>query len=105
MSSRFEGLPIALLEAMAMELPAVATAVGGVGDAIDDGDNGLLVPAGDVGALAAALRRLVQDPALRERLGRAARRTIEAQFTLSRRVAAEEAIYDRVLQDAVVANR
>jgi glycosyltransferase involved in cell wall biosynthesis len=105
LSSRFEGLPIALLEAMAMELPAVATAVGGVGDAIEDGDNGLLVPAGDVGALTAALRRLVQDPALRERLGRAARRTIEAQFTLSRRVAAEEAIYDRVLRDAVVANR
>jgi glycosyltransferase involved in cell wall biosynthesis len=96
LSSIREGLPNALLEAMAMRLPTVASAVGGVPDLVRDDENGVLVAPGDVGALADALDRMLRDAALRERLGHAARRTIEDRFTLAARVAAEEAIYDRL---------
>lgn len=73
LASTSEGLPMALLEAMAYELALIATAVGGVPDVVDDGVEALVVPAGNPGALAAALMRLAGDPALRTRLGRAAR--------------------------------
>jgi glycosyltransferase involved in cell wall biosynthesis len=82
---------------MAMSVPAAASAVGGVAAVVRDDENGLLVAPGDVAALANALGRLLRDAALRARLGQAARRTIEDRFTLAARVAAEEAIYDRVL--------
>ncbi|CAM3724996.1 glycosyltransferase family 4 protein [Tsukamurella ocularis] len=68
-----EGLPMALLEAMAAGLVPLTTPVGGIPEAITDGLDGLLVPPGDVPALAAALRRLVEDPALRRRLAAGAR--------------------------------
>lgn len=62
---------------MAFARPIVAAAVTGVVDLIVDGENGLLVPAGDVAALRVALDRLARDSGLAERLGRAARRTAE----------------------------
>jgi glycosyltransferase involved in cell wall biosynthesis/GT2 family glycosyltransferase len=71
--STSEGLPMALLEAMAWGRAIVATAVGGVPDVLSDGEDALLVPAGDPAALAGALARLAADPDLRERLGSAAR--------------------------------
>jgi glycosyltransferase involved in cell wall biosynthesis len=77
-----EGMPMALLEAMSWGLPVVATPVGGVPQLIEDGVNGLLVAPGDIDGLAAALARLLSEPALRESLGAAARRTIEARFSL-----------------------
>ena len=64
-----EGLPVVLLEAGAFELPPVTTPVGSIPSLIRDGENGLLVPAGDADALAAALRKLVADAGLRARLG------------------------------------
>ncbi len=100
LSSRREGLPNALLEAMAMQVPVVATAVAGVPAVIRDGENGLLVPAGDGQALTHALQRLVADQTLREHLAAAARQTIETRFTLAARVARETAVYDRVLAAA-----
>jgi len=75
LASRVEGLPLALLEAMAAGLPVVATRCGrGVEDALEDGAAGVLVPPDDPGALAAAIRALLADPERRRALGEAARR-------------------------------
>jgi glycosyltransferase involved in cell wall biosynthesis len=68
-----EGYGVAAREAMAWGRPVVASAVGGLTDAVEDGVTGLLVPPGDVGALRAALERLLRDAELRSRLGAAAR--------------------------------
>ena len=67
-----EGLPMSLLEAMAMGCPVVATSVGGIPDIVEDGVNGLLVEPGDAAALSAAVERILDDDALAERLGAAA---------------------------------
>jgi glycosyltransferase involved in cell wall biosynthesis len=81
MPSRREGLGMVLVEAMASALPVAASRLEGVTDTfVDDGRNGLLVTAGDVGAWAAALRRLLDDPEFARRLGLAARRTVEERF-------------------------
>jgi glycosyltransferase involved in cell wall biosynthesis len=97
LSSYREGLPNVLLEAMALELPVVATRVAGIPRLIQDGENGLLVEAGTVGALADALARLIDDPVLRRRLGRAGRATIEARYSFRERMARIAALYDSVL--------
>ena len=84
LASSREGLPNALLEAMASGLPCIASRIDGVTDPlIQDGVNGVLVPPVDVGALAEALDRLFTDPALAHRLGREARRTIEARYAMT----------------------
>jgi glycosyltransferase involved in cell wall biosynthesis len=70
-----EGLPLVIVEAMAHGCPIVATAVGGVPELIEHEANGLLCAAGDAGQLAQALARLIEDGALRTRLGQEARRT------------------------------
>lgn len=67
LSSDFEGLPVALMEARALGLPVVATAVGGVTEAVGSGVDGVLVPRGDPDALAAGLASVVSDPVLRRR--------------------------------------
>jgi glycosyltransferase involved in cell wall biosynthesis len=81
-----EGLPISVLEAMAFGLPIVTTPVGGIPDAIVDGVTGLLVPPGDVDALANALRLLLRDPAMRAILGahcvQAVRKRFAAEFVV-----------------------
>ena len=75
-----DGIPNALMEAMAMEIPVVSTAVAGVPELVHDGSDGLLVPPADAQALADAMRTLIESPPLRDRLGRAGRRTVEADF-------------------------
>jgi glycosyltransferase involved in cell wall biosynthesis len=76
--SHHEGVPMAILEAMAYGLPVIATPVGGIPDVIQHGREGLLVEVGNRGALTAALARMVAEPALRASLGRGARATAES---------------------------
>jgi glycosyltransferase involved in cell wall biosynthesis len=76
--SAWENLPHAAVEALAVGTPVVATAVGGVPEVVHDGENGLLVPANDAAALAAALRRVVSEPGLRERLAAGAQPSVAA---------------------------
>jgi glycosyltransferase involved in cell wall biosynthesis len=91
--SRQEGFPLAVLEAMRAGLPVIASDVGGVREAVEDGVTGLLVPRGDEAALRAALTRLLADAALRRAMGAAGRRAYEARFTAAQNVAGTEAVY------------
>jgi glycosyltransferase involved in cell wall biosynthesis len=95
--SRREGYGVVAREAMAWGRPVVAGAVGGLLDAVDDGETGLLVPAGDAAALRVALERLLGDDDLRTRLGSAAR--AKARSTLSFDAAADAllAVYEDAL--------
>jgi len=78
--ARHDGLPVALLEAMASGLPVVSTPVGGIPEAIVHGETGILVPPGDAHGLAASLAMLLNDGALRQRLGAAARARVLREF-------------------------
>jgi glycosyltransferase involved in cell wall biosynthesis len=91
MPSRSEGLPLALLEAMFAGRPIVASAVGGIPDAL--GDGGILVPPEDAAALAGALRRLLDDGAERAELGSAAARIAARRFGVEAMADAYEARY------------
>jgi glycosyltransferase involved in cell wall biosynthesis len=97
--SLYEGSSLAVLEAMAARRAVVSSAIGGTAELIADGENGLLVPPGDATALATALRRVLDDPSLREEFTRKARSRAEAEFsreTMGRRV---EGIYEELLGD------
>ncbi|MCD4534498.1 glycosyltransferase family 4 protein [Nocardioides sp. cx-169] len=82
LTSAAENCPLALLQAMACGLPAVATAVGGVPEVLRDGVEGLLCEVGDVAGLAAGLSALAEDPAARARMGAAARSRVLDGYTL-----------------------
>jgi glycosyltransferase involved in cell wall biosynthesis len=97
--SLMEGHPLAVLEAMAAAKPIVATAVGGLAEAIDDGRSGLLVPPGDADALAEAVVSLLRDPEKAARLGREARRSLEDRFSLEKSVRANEEVYRSALAE------
>lgn len=77
LASHHEGLPVAVMEAQALGLPAVVTAAGGLPEAVEDGVTGRVVPVADPRALGAALSALADDPAARERMGRAAHTAAE----------------------------
>lgn len=96
LSSRWEGLPRAALEAARAGLPIAATDTGGIRELIDDGVTGRLVPIGDASALAVALIALADDPDGARRLAAAAAERLPA-FTAERMVADTEALYDRLL--------
>ena len=78
LSSSWENFPHTIVEALAVGTPVLATRVGGVAEVVHDGENGLLVPAGDRDALAASIRRFFDDDALRERLRAAAAGSVRA---------------------------
>jgi glycosyltransferase involved in cell wall biosynthesis len=100
LSSLWEGLPVALLEAMAMRKPVVATSVGGVPGVLTDGVNGLLVPAQNRDALAESMLRLLRDAPLATRLGEAARAAVEQRYSA-------EIMHRRILEvyESVLAQR
>jgi glycosyltransferase involved in cell wall biosynthesis len=81
-----EGVPVVLMEAMAMEIPCISTYIAGIPELITDGVDGLLVPASDGEALAAAIERLMDDVPLRHRLGSAGRRRVQETYDLGRNV-------------------
>lgn len=93
LSSRTEGLPNALLEAMALGRPCVVTTVGGIPELIEHGSSGWLAPPGDAGALAAGLRSLLSDRGLARARGDAARERARQRFGVARMVEATERVY------------
>lgn len=95
--SDYEGLPVTLLEAMALGRPIVATAVGGVPGLIEDGVSGLLVPPGDPAALGAAVRRMLHDRQLADEVADSGRALVEARYGLQPMVGSFEDLYRRVL--------
>jgi colanic acid/amylovoran biosynthesis glycosyltransferase len=86
LSSFMEGVPVVLMEAMAMELPCVATQITGIPELIEAGVDGLLVPPASAGAIADAVESLIDDPQRTRQLGVAARRKVLAKYHLQRNV-------------------
>ena len=94
LSSRFEGLPISMLEAMVSEIACVVTSVGGIPEALRDGEEGLLVPPGDPGALASALEQVLANPDRRREMGIAGSQRVRADFCIDRAVRAHVELYE-----------
>lgn len=101
MPSLWEGLPLALLEAMVSKKAIIASATGGIPEAITDGVEGILIPPGEAPALAEALRVMIHDPQRRSAFAEAALVRAEANFTV--RVMADR--YERLYVDCVSAGR
>ena len=97
LSSRWEGNPMSVMEALAAGLPVVSTAVGGVPKLVQEGATGLLVPSEDAGALAQAMQALVDDPVRRQAMGEAARQHAVAHFDIRHTVRGYEQLYERLL--------
>lgn len=97
--SLWEGLPNVILEAMAAELPVVATAVGGTPELVIDGVTGRLVPPRDATALAEAVLSLLRDPGQAAQMGRNGRQRVIDQFSLDKMVAQTEALYETLLEE------
>ena len=104
LASKWEGLPVAVMEALAIGLPIVATDVGGMAEELHDGVDALLVPPGDSASLADAIERLATDPELCERLGDAAAARAP-EFAVERTVAEIEATYERVARTSSACRR
>jgi glycosyltransferase involved in cell wall biosynthesis len=95
-----EGFPISILEAMRAGLPVVASAVGGIPEAVEDGVSGFLVPPRDPETLRDRIHRLLAEPALRRRLGDGGRRRYEQEFTLSHSFSKTLQVYKDALESS-----
>jgi glycosyltransferase involved in cell wall biosynthesis len=96
-ASRWEGLPYALLEALAARRPIVATCVLGSEELIQDGVTGLLVPPDDPESMSRAIVRLLDDPALAHRLGANGRQQVETHYNLQTMAGQVMAVYERAM--------
>lgn len=96
--SRGEGLSNALLEAMAMGLPVIATRVSGTPDVVTNEKDGLLIPPESSEALAEAMKRIILDPALRQQLGQNARRRVEDEFSMEHVARQYSGLYSHLCQ-------
>ena len=94
-----EGMPLALLEAMAAGVPPIATRVGGVSEVAEDGKTGLLVPPQDSDALAERITTLLEDRALAKQIGQSAREMVASRFSIARMVQAYQEVYAQVIQN------
>jgi glycosyltransferase involved in cell wall biosynthesis len=92
--SLFEGLCLAVIEAQAAGVPVVATPVGGIRETVVDGETGLLVPTRDPAALAAAIRRLLEDRTVAEAMAAEARRRVRERFSIERMVGETLSLYE-----------
>jgi glycosyltransferase involved in cell wall biosynthesis len=104
LSSFGEGLPVVLMEAMAMEIPCIATWIAGVPELIRDGLDGLLVAPGDAQSLSRAIVRLMSDSALQRRLGRSGRRRILEGYDVAANAGRLGEVFDRRLAGAAAAS-
>lgn len=98
MTSWHEGIPVALLEAMALSKPTVATAVGGINEVLIDGDSGLTAPAGDVAAIATLCRTLIASREQRIAMGMRARARVEEEFSSQHQKQKLFSIYRELVQ-------
>ncbi len=96
--SGIEGLPLALLEAMAARKPSVAAISGGTPEVITDGETGLLVPAGDVQSLVMSLTTLIQDSAFRQRLAERGQQHVRAHFSVDHMITEHDLLYQSLAQ-------
>lgn len=101
LASFAEGVPVALMEAMAMEVPCVSTCIAGIPELIRDGFEGLLVPASSAEALASALQRLFDDPLLRRSLGVAGSKRVFEQYNLPQNVRSLARVFSQHLPDSI----
>lgn len=99
LSSRNEGSPVSIIEAMAAGRAVVCTDVGGVPDVVTSGVTGILVPSGDAEALANAIDRLLADPAARERLGSEAQRAVYPRYDVGRLVTDITSLYSSLVRE------
>ena len=89
-------MPLALLEAMATGMAAIATDVGGIPEMIEDGFNGRLVRPGDVDTLAHRLIQMLKDPTRQTRVGAAARETVVRRYSLTASIDQLESLYEKL---------
>lgn len=98
LSSRWEGLPYTIIEAMMAGLPIVSTCVGGLAELVVDGETGFLVPLRDPKALAKALQKFLDDGKLRRKMGKAGQEKALQEFTLDRMLTETHKVYEEVLR-------
>ncbi|HEX7186407.1 MAG TPA: glycosyltransferase, partial [Thermoanaerobaculia bacterium] len=97
---QMEGIPVALMEAMAAGRPVVTSALSGIPELVEDGMSGVLVQPGDAPGIAAALKRLLEDPGLRLRMGERGREKVDAEFRLDGTVAGLTTLIDQHAEPA-----
>lgn len=96
-SKNREGFPKSMIESMSQGVPAIVTAVGGMTELVDNGNAGLIVPPSNPAALAAAIRTLYHDTALRERLGNAASQQIASAFNINQTISQVHAVFEELV--------
>ena len=97
LASSYEGLPNVVMEAMASGVPVIATDIPGTRDLVTPGESGFLVPIGDRAGLARFAHKILEDPALRQRLGEAGRQRILADFSVESMIAKHVTLYRELL--------